>query len=116
MLPLRAHALVLTAASEGRLWVLGHSGESSRLVRNLHGAGLDAQTLAAKAYRGRPLFISDGRPSFSDWDSTGSQAEARLPLTGGGELLKFSFLKSRYVVGVCCLSFQGPRETAVGAP
>lgn len=54
MLPLRAHALVLTAASEGRLWVLGHSGEPSGLVRNLHGAGLDAQTLAAEAYRGRP--------------------------------------------------------------
>ncbi|MFE7182175.1 SpoIIE family protein phosphatase [Streptomyces erythrochromogenes] len=110
MLPLRAQALVLTSASQGRLWVLGHSGASSGLVRNLHGARLDAGTLASDAYRGRPLFISDGRPSLSDWDDTGARAEACLPLTGSGELLEFSPLRSSHVVGVCTLSFEGPRD------
>ncbi|MFD6971388.1 SpoIIE family protein phosphatase [Streptomyces sp. NPDC059949] len=110
MLPLRADALVLTSASQDRLWVLGHSGASSGLVRNLHGARLDARTLAADAYRGRPLYITDGQPSLSDWDDTGSRAEACLPLTGSGELLEFSPFRSSHVVGVCILSFDGPRE------
>ncbi|MET9668067.1 nitrilase-related carbon-nitrogen hydrolase [Streptomyces sp. NPDC006475] len=63
MLPLRAQALVLTFADDGRLWVLGHSGKSSGLVRTTHGVGLDAQVPAARASRGRPLFFPDGQPS-----------------------------------------------------
>lgn len=110
MLPLRADALVLTSASQDRLWVLGHSGASSGLVRNLHGARLDSRTLAADAYRGRPCTSRTSRPSLSDWDDTGSRAEACLPLTGSGELLEFSPFRSSHVIGVCTLSFEGPRE------
>ncbi|WP_406387448.1 SpoIIE family protein phosphatase [Streptomyces sp. NBC_00887] len=109
MLPLRAQALVLTFADDGRLWVLGHSGKSSGLVRTTHGVGRDAQVPAARASRGRPLFFPDGQSSLSDEYGTDSLAEAYLPLAGNTGLLEFSPLRSGQVVGVCCLSFQGPR-------
>lgn len=54
MSPFRAQALALASASEGRLWVLGHSRASSDMVRSLHGAELDARTPAAEAIRGAP--------------------------------------------------------------
>ncbi|MCX4912031.1 SpoIIE family protein phosphatase [Streptomyces sp. NBC_00687] len=110
MRPLRAQALVLTVADDGRLWILGHSGESSGLVRATHGIGLDAPAPAARASRGRALFFPGGEPSHPDEYGTGPLAEAYLPLAGDTGLLEFSPLGSGQVVGVCCLSFQGPRE------
>ncbi|TFV33764.1 hypothetical protein E4K10_40195 [Streptomyces sp. T1317-0309] len=56
--PLRAQALVLATASEGRLWVLGHSGASSGVVRSIHGARVEDRIPAAEAFRGRPLYLS----------------------------------------------------------
>ncbi|MER6980615.1 GAF domain-containing protein, partial [Streptomyces carpinensis] len=44
--PLGARALALASAAEGRLWVLGHSGDSSALVGELHGAALHGGTPA----------------------------------------------------------------------
>jgi GAF domain-containing protein/anti-sigma regulatory factor (Ser/Thr protein kinase) len=112
MAPFRARALALASASEGRLWILGHSGASSGIVRTLHGAGLDARTPAAQAVRGRPLFLSGGRQTGGDTDSPDGerQAEAYLPLIGGRQVIEFPRLESRHVVGVCCLSFPGPRD------
>ncbi|MFE4960442.1 SpoIIE family protein phosphatase [Streptomyces sp. NPDC056653] len=120
MSPFHAQALVLASASEGRLWVLGHSGASSGMVRNLHGAGLDARTPAAEAVRGRPLFISEGRSTAADpdWPDGESQTEVYLPLIGGRYTIDLPLIGSRKVVGVCCMSFPGhrgfpPEERAV---
>ncbi|MFF3517330.1 SpoIIE family protein phosphatase [Streptomyces sp. NPDC002573] len=114
MYPFRAQALVLASANDGRLWVLGHSGASSGMVRSLHGAGLDARTPAAEAIRGRPLFISDSRSTAADlgWSEVESQAaEAYLPLFGGAPITEpLPFAGSKRVVGVCCLSFKEPRR------
>jgi GAF domain-containing protein/anti-sigma regulatory factor (Ser/Thr protein kinase) len=112
MSPFQARALVLASASEGRLWVLGHSGASSGMVRNLHGAGLDTRTPAAEALLGRPLFISAGRSTAtdSDWPDDASQAEAYLPLVPGRHTTDLQFAGRGKIVGVCCLSF--PRSRA----
>jgi anti-sigma regulatory factor (Ser/Thr protein kinase) len=111
MSPFRARALVLASAAEGRLWVLGHSGASSRMVRNIHGTRLDARTPATEAIRGRPLFIPERAPTA---DGTGhtSHAEAYVPLTGSKHVIDLPFIRngSGDVVGVCCLSFEGPRD------
>ncbi|MFD7405994.1 SpoIIE family protein phosphatase [Streptomyces sp. NPDC059866] len=111
MSPLRARALVLVSASEGRLWVLGHSGDSSDLVRGLHGAGLDERIPAAEAFRGRPLFICDDElsgPGLLNPDRP--RTEAYLPLTGDGQFVDLPLSGSRQVVGVCCLTFSGTRD------
>lgn len=112
MAPFRAQALALASASEGRLWILGHSGASSGIVRTLHGARLDVRTPAAQAVRGRPLFLSGGRQTEGDTDGPDGepQAEAYLPLIGGRQVIEFPRLESSHVVGVCCLSFTGPRD------
>ncbi|WP_326815457.1 SpoIIE family protein phosphatase [Streptomyces sp. NBC_01763] len=107
----RAQGLVLASADEGRLWVLGHSGDSSGMVRNLHGARLDARTPAAEAVRGRPLFFSGGRLPATDSDCSEdeSEAEAYLPLVGSRHVIDLPLIESKNVVGVCCLSFDAPR-------
>ena len=111
MSPFRAQGLVLASADEGRLWVLGHSGDSSGMVRNLHGARLDARTPAAEAVRGRPLFFSGGRMSATDSDCSEDEpeAEAYLPLVGSRHVIDLPLIESKNVVGVCCLSFDAPR-------
>ena len=111
--PFRARSLVLASASEGRLWVLGHCGDSSGVVRNVHGIRLDARTPAAEAVRGRPLFISEGRLPAADSDNFDdeSQAEAYLPLSGSRSyFIDLPPTGGRHAVGVCCLSFEGPRD------
>ncbi|MER5917404.1 SpoIIE family protein phosphatase [Streptomyces sp. NPDC001982] len=112
MSPFGANALVLASASEGRLWIVGHCGASSDMVRNLHGARLDARTPAAEAVQGHPLFISDYRPSADDCAPTDgeSHAEAYLPLIGSRHVIDLPLIDGRKVVGVCCLSFDGPRD------
>jgi GAF domain-containing protein/anti-sigma regulatory factor (Ser/Thr protein kinase) len=112
MSPFGANALVLASASEGRLWIVGHCGASSDMVRNLHGARLDARTPAGEAFQGHPLFISDCRPSADDFARTDSEshAEAYLPLIGSRHVIDLPLIGGRRVVGVCCLSFDGPRD------
>lgn len=69
-----------------RLWALGHSGESSHLVRELHGSGLRARAPAARAMRGRALFLrgEPGRqPNPRDGPDDKAHAAAYLPLVGG---------------------------------
>ncbi|MEU1200023.1 SpoIIE family protein phosphatase [Streptomyces sp. NPDC005813] len=112
MSPFGAQALVLASASEGRLWVLGHTGASRAMARSLHGTGLDTPSLAARAFRGRPLFISQGRPSDAGSDAFDGPvaAEAYLPLAGTKELFSIPVNPSTHVIGVCCLQFPGPRD------
>ncbi|MEV7077885.1 SpoIIE family protein phosphatase [Streptomyces sp. NPDC093516] len=101
--PLDARALVLASAAEGRLWVLGHSGDSSFQARELHGAAQHGDIPAARAARGRALFLSGDGVG----DRTG--AAVHLPLVGSRHVLDLPMDEGPPVVGVCCLSFTGPR-------
>ncbi len=104
--PLGARSLVLASAAEGRLWVLGHSGDSASQVRALHGAPQHGDAPAARAARGRGLFLSGG----GDGDGGGrTDAAAHLPLVGSRHVLDLPMDDAPPVVGVCCLSFAGPR-------
>ncbi|MFI5998733.1 SpoIIE family protein phosphatase [Streptomyces sp. NPDC051362] len=109
MSPLRAQSLVLMTASEGRLWVLGHSGDSSTIVRSLHGARMDDRTPATEAFQGRSLFVP------ADTDVHGepiaqTDVRAYLPLVGDGQFVDGPASRDRRVVAVCCLTFETPRE------
>ncbi len=111
MSSLRADALVLVAAREGRLWVLGHSGDSTEMARRLHGAGADDRTPAAAAFRGRPLYLTENQGSLLDDASPdGHRTVAYLPLRGDGQFVDLPFADRNRVVAVCCLAFSGPRR------
>ncbi|MGW3248517.1 ATP-binding SpoIIE family protein phosphatase [Streptomyces sp. NPDC001070] len=113
MAPFRADALVLASAGEGRLWVLGHSGTSSGIVRTLHGSELYERTPAADAaVRGRPRFIPGNGSHAAGPDGTGdgSGTDVYLPLITGGNVIGIHRERRKEAVGVCCLSFTGTRE------
>ncbi|MGW4673865.1 SpoIIE family protein phosphatase [Streptomyces sp. NPDC004324] len=111
MAPLHADALVLASADATHLWVLGHSGRSSGLVRNVHGAALSASTPLAQAARGRALFLSaESSPASPDAYDDPPRAEAFLPLIAGSRTADLALAGQKNVVGVCCLSFPGPRD------
>ncbi|MFJ4467587.1 SpoIIE family protein phosphatase [Streptomyces sp. NPDC089424] len=111
MSSLRADALVMVAAREGRLWVLGHSGDSADLARRIHGTGVDDQTPAAVAFHGRPLYLTGDRTSFLGKTTAGeTRTEAYLPLRGDGQFVDLPFADRSRVVAVCCLAFSGPRR------
>ncbi|MET8144565.1 SpoIIE family protein phosphatase [Sphaerisporangium sp. NPDC005288] len=113
MSPFHARAMVLASVGDGRLWVIGHSGDSSDLVHELHGSGLHAHTPAAQAVAGRALFVSGDpdRPAAEGLDHE-MYAAAYLPLIGSRHVIDVPFTGSDHVVGVCCLSFGGPRRFA----
>jgi anti-sigma regulatory factor (Ser/Thr protein kinase)/GAF domain-containing protein len=113
MTPFRADALVLASAGEGRLWVLGHSGTSSGIVRTLHGSELYERTPAADAaVRGRPRFIPGNGPHAAGPDGAGdgSGTDVYLPLIAGGNVIGIHREWRKEAVGVCCLSFTGNRR------
>lgn len=109
MRPFHAQALVLASTSEDRLWVLGHSGASSGIARELHGARLAENSLVARAFQGHSLFIRRGHGSPSEWHAREPQAEAFIPLTGNTELVEFPLISENEVLGVCYLSFEESR-------
>ncbi|MEU4092933.1 SpoIIE family protein phosphatase [Streptomyces sp. NPDC026673] len=126
MAPLGARALALASAADGRMWVLGHSGASARLVRELHGIAVHSGTSAARALLGRPLFVrgapatlsgpSDrsrsgpyGGDRRSEREGKPEAAAAYLPLVGSRHVVDLPMADAAPVVGVCCLSFDGPR-------
>ncbi|MFJ3224560.1 SpoIIE family protein phosphatase [Streptomyces sp. NPDC086783] len=111
MSPLRAESIVLVQEREGRLWVLGHSGQSSQLSRTLHGAGVDDRTPAAAAFRGRPLYVTEEPSSARGETGTGEiRTHAYLPLKGDGQFVDLPFADRTETVAVCCLSFRGERR------
>lgn len=111
MSPLGARALVLVSESEGRLWVLGHSGDSTRIARGLHGVGMEERIPATEAFAGRPLYISAATaPSADALTPDEPRTEAYLPLVGDAQFLDASVAAGRRVVAVCCLAFSGIRE------
>jgi GAF domain-containing protein len=89
----------------------GHSGESSRLVRELHGSGLQARTPAARAVRGRALFLrgEPGRPPHLRDGPDDKAHAAYLPLVGSRHVVELPMSEAEHVVGICWLSFGGPR-------
>ncbi|WP_329034114.1 SpoIIE family protein phosphatase [Streptomyces sp. NBC_00178] len=103
MTPFRASALALVSAREGRLWVLGHTGDSSGIAKDLHGAVLDDSMPAAKSVRDRPVFIS--RPSADE-----SRTEVYLPLLGSRHATDLPPEEGTDVVGLCCLTFERTRD------
>jgi anti-sigma regulatory factor (Ser/Thr protein kinase) len=111
MSPLRAEAIVLVQEREGRLWVLGHSGDSSNMARTLHGTGAGDRTPAAVAFQGRPLYVTEERSSAHGEPGAGeTRTEAYLPLKGDGQFVDLPFADRTEVVAVCCLSFSGHRR------
>ncbi|WP_225994292.1 SpoIIE family protein phosphatase [Streptomyces sp. SS1-1] len=110
MSSLRADALVLFTAREGRLWVLGHSGDSAELARRIHGAGVDGRTPAAAAFHGRALYLTgDGNPLLGETSAGESRPEVYLPLKGDGQFIDLPFADRSRVVAVCGLAFSRPR-------
>ncbi|MFJ4844626.1 MULTISPECIES: SpoIIE family protein phosphatase [unclassified Streptomyces] len=108
MAPLHANALALVSAVEGRLWVRGHSGDSSHLVRAMHGSGIHSGTPAARALQGRALFLPDTSDAHPH-DGGQARAAAYLPLVGSRHVVDLPMSDAAPVVGVCCLAFDGPR-------
>ncbi|MFE9611378.1 SpoIIE family protein phosphatase [Streptomyces sp. NPDC006012] len=115
--PFRAHAMALASAADGRLWVVGHSGRSSCLVREVHGTPLHARTPAARAaqsHAGRALYF----PAPPDGGFAGGAGEDRghslacLPLIGSRHVIDLPIARDDHTVGVCCLTFAGPRTFA----
>ncbi|MFJ4846250.1 MULTISPECIES: SpoIIE family protein phosphatase [unclassified Streptomyces] len=113
MAPFRARALVLASVGRGRLWVVGHSGDSADLARRIHGSGLHTAQPAAEAVRRRTLVVAGGcaplaaGPLLPD---DGSPSAAYLPLVGNRHVIDLPFIGKDDVVGVCCLEFAGPRR------
>ena len=73
---------------------------------------LTAPTPAAQAAQGRPLIISAGQPSAArpDWYEDSPRAEAFLPLIASSQTNDLALTGHKNVIGVCCLSFPGPRD------
>jgi hypothetical protein len=111
MAPFGARALALVTVDQGHLWVLGHSGASSGTVRRLHGARTDAESPVTDALHGLPHFpAASGAPAAGSGRTVGEpRAEAHLPLPGSLRVGDLAAGEQRTVVGVCCLSFPGPR-------
>jgi len=111
MEPFQARALALASVGEGRLWVLGHSGDSSRIVQYLHGSSVHARTPAAEAVLGSPLCMySDPGAADPDRPDDVPNATVYLPLTSGRHLFDPPVTGGRHIVGVCSLSFTGARS------
>ncbi|MET7694408.1 ATP-binding SpoIIE family protein phosphatase [Streptomyces sp. NPDC005483] len=79
------------------------------LVRELHGTALHTGTLAARALRGRALF-DPGGPGPHDDPQDVPSAAAYLPLVGSRHVEDLPMAEAGPVLGMCCLSFDGPRS------
>ncbi|MGW6470749.1 SpoIIE family protein phosphatase [Streptomyces nigra] len=110
MSSLRADALVLVSAREGRLWVLGHCGDSTELARRIHGAGVDGRTPVAAAFHGRALYLTgDGPPLVGEASAGVPRTEVYVPLRGEGQFVDLPLAGQNRVVAVCALAFSGHR-------
>ncbi|WP_051371527.1 SpoIIE family protein phosphatase [Streptomyces sp. 142MFCol3.1] len=97
---LGAQSLIVTVVADGRLWVVGHSGPASKVVRQLHGSSAvkNRATPVADVMRGSdPYFFpqrSDLHRAYPDAEDDGNQAWAHLPMRASG-----------HPVGVCSLGW-----------
>ncbi|MYX32891.1 MULTISPECIES: SpoIIE family protein phosphatase [unclassified Streptomyces] len=100
MCTLGAQTLIVTAVADGRLWVVGHSGPASKVVRQLHGSSAvrNRATPVADVLRGSdPYFFpqrTDLLRAYPDAQDDGNQAWAHLPMRASG-----------HPVGVCSLGW-----------
>ncbi|MER6345171.1 SpoIIE family protein phosphatase [Streptomyces sp. NPDC001595] len=111
MAPFGARALALVTADQGHLWVLGHSGASSGLVRHLHGARTDTRSPVTEALHGLPQFLAaSGPPAVDSGRPDGRpHTEAHLPLPASTRFGDLAAGEQQTVIGVCCLSFPDVR-------
>lgn len=108
--PFDARALVMVRADQDHVWVLGHSGASSGMVRHLHGARTDAQPPVTNALRGIPQFPASGHPATDSGRADGEpRTEVYLPLPGSARPGDLAAGEQQGVIGVSCLSFEGLR-------
>jgi GAF domain-containing protein len=119
----KAQALALAFVDQGRLWVFGHSGNSSGVVRELHGRTLQAPVPAAQAVRDRRLLVVPAQTDASgddlidaEWSAEELGAvdaehgtEVYLPLVGNPHV-DLPFAPTQEIVGVCCLTFAEARD------
>ncbi|MFD7409730.1 SpoIIE family protein phosphatase [Streptomyces sp. NPDC059866] len=97
---LGAQSLILTVVSDGRVWVVGHTGPASGVVRQLHGSSAvrSGVTPVTDVLRGSdPYFFpqrTDLLGAYPDAQDDGNQAWAHLPVLASG-----------HPVGVCSLGW-----------
>ncbi|WP_435242648.1 SpoIIE family protein phosphatase [Streptomyces cucumeris] len=103
MEPCRARSVVISTVSDGRLWVVGHCGTSTGVLRLLHGSSADGGSPTADVLRGRdPLLFADRSEllaAYPDTPEDGCRAWAFLPLRAHDT-----------AVGVCGLGFAEERR------
>ncbi|MFI9219401.1 SpoIIE family protein phosphatase [Streptomyces werraensis] len=109
--PFGARALVMVRADQNHVWVLGHSGVSSGMVRHLHGARTDAESPVTDALRGIPRFLTAAGPQAADSGRADGRprTEVYLPLPASAPLSGPEAGEQQGVIGVSCLSFEGLR-------
>ncbi|WP_329166255.1 SpoIIE family protein phosphatase [Streptomyces sp. NBC_01717] len=103
--PFGAKDITLSAVADGRIWVVGHSGKSSAVIKRLHGSSVNDSDPTADALYGRPIFFSDSsqrKDSYPNALEDGGESWAYLPLRGG------NFRR----IGVCNLIFSEERTFA----
>lgn len=97
---LGAQSLIVTVVADGRLWVVGHAGPASKVVRQVHGSSAvrNRATPVADVLRGcDPYFFpqrTDLLTAYPDAQDDGNQAWAHLPMRASG-----------HPVGVCSLGW-----------
>lgn len=109
MRPLGAQALLLTVVADGRLWVVGHAGATSRAVRQIHGSSAEGGSPPADVLRGArdPRFyasLDDLHAEYPEPTPFDAQAQgwAFLPLHSG--------TGAHSSVGTCCLGWDAPHQ------
>ncbi|MFD9289174.1 SpoIIE family protein phosphatase [Streptomyces sp. NPDC060030] len=103
MVPFGAQALLIVASEEGRLWVLGHTGNSSGRARHLHGVSVHNSMPAATAVRANPGFLIQR----SEADTS---MEVYLSLRGSRHAVALVSTSRQEAAGTCCLTFSKVRD------
>ncbi len=106
MTPFHGRGMVLATPREGRLWVLGLSGDAEEAARRLHGTGLHTPHPAVRALSGRALF----RCGDEEGAAEDGPAAAYLPLAGSRHVIDLPPAQRDEVVGVCCIHFPAARR------
>lgn len=105
MEPFGASTLMLIAQSEDRFWVIGHSGEVTAAIHQIHGSSAVQPGAAplADVVRSNDPYLYPNRESlaqaYPEASTDGNASMAYLPMAVSGR-----------AVGVCCLGWTDPCE------